>query len=423
MTPQINQSHLSADLHCLATFTEPQPEAASNFTYPAKAVTRVVFTDCDRNARAWLTSKAQALGLFIHSDPIGNTFYRWPGTHPDLAPIATGSHIDAIPAAGMFDGTVGVLGGLEAIRALQAAGFQPKRSIDLILFTSEEPTRFGIGCLGSRLLSGALTPEAAANLRDAEGQTLESVRTTAGFQGALADVAIQPGAYAHFVELHIEQGPLLERESLPIGIVTAIAAPASTRITIQGFGGHAGALLMPDRRDALAAAAEIILSVESAALATGSVDTVATVGLCDVFPGAVNSVPSRVRLALDVRDIDQSRRDQVLAAIDQACTLTAAARNVTITTEVLNADAPCTCSPAILEAITQACREEGITPKPMVSRAYHDTLFMSRLCPVSMIFIPCRAGISHRPDEYSTPQTIATGALILAKTLATLSSL
>jgi ureidoglycolate amidohydrolase len=214
----------------------------------------------------------------------------------------------------------------------------------------------------------------------------------------------------------------LESDGLPIGIVTHIAAPAAAWITIEGEGGHAGAMLMPTRRDALAAAAEIVLAVEDAALETAAIDTVATVGLCDVFPGAVNSVPSRVRLSLDVRDTDRHRRDFVLSEIQAACETTAQRRKVTITTQTLNADAPATCDPAILDAIEQACEAEQIPTQRMVSRAYHDTSFMARLCPVAMIFIPCRAGVSHRPDEYAKPEDIATGTRILARTLAALST-
>ena len=417
----IDETRLLDELRTLATLSEPAAEGAEK---PGDtAVTRIVFTRRDQEARAWLALQAKGAGLSIHADAVGNTFFRWQGSEPELPAIATGSHIDAIPNAGMYDGTVGVLGGLEAIRALQAAGFAPKRSIELILFTSEEPTRFGIGCLGSRVLSGTLTAESAAKLRDKDDQSLDEVRRAAGFIAPLASAQLRPGHYAHFVELHIEQGPILEREGLDIGIVTAIAAPASSRITIEGEGGHAGAMLMPIRKDALAAASEVILAVEAAALATGVIDTVATVGMCDVFPGAVNSVPSRVRLSLDVRDIDEGRRDKVLADIQQACEATAAKRGVTITPEVINSDAPASCSPLILDAIEAACNEEQISSQRMVSRAYHDSLFMARICPIAMIFIPCRGGVSHRPDEFSTPESIAQGSRILAKTLATLSSL
>src|SRR5205807_1808621 len=250
----------------------------------------------------------------VRDDAVGNIFIHWPGTQPDLPAVATGSHTDAIPHAGMYDGTVGVLGGLEALRALKSSGLHPRRSIELVMFTSEEPTRFGIGCLGSRLLSGTLDPDRADALKDKDEASLNGVRTAAGLAGSLSSVRLTPNHYHAWIELHIEQGPLLERESTPIGIVTSIAAPASFRFTITGFGGHAGALLMPDRKDALCAAAELILSVEKHALATGAIDTVATVGTCDVHPGAVNSVPSRVVLQLDIRDTDPNRREAVMQA-------------------------------------------------------------------------------------------------------------
>ena len=419
MNPEVNSDRLLSELRTLATFTEPAAEGAEK---PGDtAVTRIVFTERDREARAWLHELATNVGLAIRTDAVGNTFFRWQGSEPELPAIATGSHIDAIPNAGMYDGTVGVLGGLEAIRALQAAGFVSKRSIELILFTSEEPTRFGIGCLGSRVMGGVLSAESAERLRDKDDKTIDEVRSAAGFTAPLAEAKLPQGYYEHFVELHIEQGPILEREGLDIGIVTAIAAPASSRITIQGEGGHAGAMLMPVRHDALAAASEIILAAEAAALATGAIDTVATVGMCDVFPGAVNSVPSRARLSLDVRDIDEARRDKVLSDIEQACEATATKRGVTVTTEVINSDAPASCSPVILDAIEAASNEEGAKSQRMVSRAYHDSLFMARICPIAMIFIPCRGGVSHRPDEFSTPEAIALGTRILAKTLATLS--
>ena len=164
-------------------------------------------------------------------------FARWTGTDETAAPVATGSHIDAIPNAGKYDGVVGVLGGLEAIRALQHSGFRPTRSIELILFTSEEPTRFGIGCLGSRMLSGALTAEAAHKLTDASGETLEHVRRKADMQGDLESVQLESGHFHAFVELHIEQGPLLERAHVPLGIVDSIAAPASYQLVAEGTGG------------------------------------------------------------------------------------------------------------------------------------------------------------------------------------------
>jgi N-carbamoyl-L-amino-acid hydrolase len=347
-------------------------------------------------------------------------FARWVGAGPDLPAVATGSHIDAIPNAGRYDGTVGVLGGLEAIRALMRSGFRPRRSIELVIFTSEEPTRFGIGCLGSRLLSGLLEASAGERLRDREGASLDEARTKAGFAGPLSAIQLPTGCYSAFVELHIEQGPLLEQHQNQLGIVTAIAAPASLKMLIEGEGGHAGAVLMPDRHDAFLAAAEIALAVELAARESGSVDTVATVGVCEVFPGAVNSIPSRVRLEIDVRDIDQDRRDEVLYVITSSSGKLAARRHVHVQAELVNADPPAECAPTVVEALAGACEKHGFRYERMVSRAYHDSLFMSRIAPTAMLFIPCRGGVSHRPDEYASPEDIARGALVLAETLAQL---
>ena len=416
MRIQIDQARLLGELHALAMFTHAEP--AENGT----AVTRIVFSADDLQARAWLKELAVAEGFEVRDDAVGNIFIRWAGIEPNLPAVATGSHIDAIPHAGMYDGTVGTLGGMEAMRALKRSGLRPRRSIELIMFTSEEPTRFGIGCLGSRLLSGTLDPNRADALPDKDEATLSTIRTAAGFSGPLASVPLPSNHYHAWLELHIEQGPLLERGGIPIGIVTSIAAPASYRFTVTGLGGHAGALLMPDRRDALCAAAELILSIEKHALATGAIDTVATVGTCDVHPGAVNSVPSRVVLELDIRDTDPDRRETVMQAVRYDCEQLRRARKVTITEELINADAPAQSSPHTVQLLEEVCKGQGIGYKKMVSRAYHDSLFMARIAPVAMIFIPCRNGVSHRPDEYAAPQDIALGTSVLAQVLAKLAS-
>jgi len=420
MKIEIDSARLLSELQTLAGFTHVEPSPLGT------AVTRIVFTEDDLRARAWLKKLGSDAGLAIHEDAVGNTFFRWVGTKPDLPSVSTGSHIDAIPHAGMYDGTVGVMGGLEAIRALQRSGVKPRRSIELVLLTSEEPTRFGIGCLGSRLLGGILDPEKADALRGAqrgsEDETLAEIRTAAGFTGPLSAVKLPKGHYHAWVELHIEQGPLLEREGVSLGIVTAIAAPASYRFTIEGVGGHAGALLMPDRRDALCAAAEVVLSLEKHALATKAIDTVATVGTCDVFPGAVNSVPSRVTLQVDIRDIDPMRRESVMQRVRADIREIASRRDVRIAETLVNADQPALSSAHIVEVIDEACRDMGVQPKHMVSRAYHDSLFMAQVAPIAMIFIPCRGGVSHRPDEYARPEDIANGTRVLAATLARLAS-
>jgi N-carbamoyl-L-amino-acid hydrolase len=408
--PQLKIDSLITELLALGKISEADPPV----------VTRVLFSEADLRARDYVKGLCAGAGLTIREDAIGNTFARWQGSEPDLAPVGTGSHIDAIPNAGLYDGCVGVLGGLEAIRVLQRLGLKPRRSIELVIFTAEEPTRFGIGCLGSRMMANVLTPAQALALRDREGRDLEKLRADAGFVGTLESVALPQGRFHQFVELHIEQGPLLEEEGIDVGLVTHIAAPASQRIAIEGEGGHAGSKLMPGRKDALAAAAELILALESAAKSTGVIDTVGTVGICEVFPAAVNSIPSRVLITTDVRDIDGDRRDRVLEILRNTCTEVAARRGVSITTELVNADPPAACDPAILAALEDSAVRAGKTFKKLVSRAYHDSLFMARIAPVAMLFIPCRGGVSHRPDEYASPEWIGSGVHVLARTLAKL---
>jgi N-carbamoyl-L-amino-acid hydrolase len=304
---------------------------------------------------------------------------------------------------------------------LKNAGYRPQRAIELIIFTAEEPTRFGIGCIGSRLLSGMMDPEKAASARDRDGKTLETWRHEAGCTGGLETVPLARNVYAGFVELHIEQGPVLERENTAIGIVEKIAAPSTLRMQLTGVGGHAGAVLMPERHDAGLAGAEIALAVEQAVTATGSQDTVGTTGVFRIEPGAVNSVPCAAWLEIDVRDTRVATRDQALAQIEAAAAQICRRRGVTLQTERLNVDAPAICDSMLVETIAALCQQAGISHKKMISRAYHDTLFMAQLCRSTMIFIPCRGGFSHRPDEFSSPEQIETGVTILAQVLAELS--
>jgi len=408
----VNIDRLCRELEQLATFSDAEPPA----------VTRVLYTEPDLKSRRYLKRLCVEAGLAVREDAIGNLFARWVGSDPKAAVVGTGSHTDAIPFSGRYDGTVGVYGGLEAIRSLHAAGFRPRRSIELLMFTSEEPTRFSLGCVGSRALCGALPPDKLADLRDKDDQRLKEVRKAAGFRGDLADVRLSEDYYSAFVELHIEQGPILEREDIPIGVVTAIAAPSAMRVTVDGEGGHAGAVLMPSRKDALCAAAEIILAVEAAAKSTGSPDTVGTTGGCRVHPGSVNAVPARVVLDIDVRDVRLEPRDQVVRAIQTTCDDVSRRRGVNAVAEILNADPPATMATLIVAAAEDACTTLGLQSKRLVSRAYHDSLYMARLCDVGMIFIPCRNGVSHRPDEYAAPEAMKRGVEVLALTLAQLST-
>jgi ureidoglycolate amidohydrolase len=315
-----------------------------------------------------------------------------------------------------------VLGAFEALAALKRAGFKPRRSLEVVMFTSEEPTRFGLGCIGSRLMAGSISVEKAQSLRDPEGRTLDELRAGAGYSGALSDVRLTPGHYHSFVELHIEQGPILDSTGIPIGIVEHIAGPSSYRVTLNGEGGHAGAVLMPGRRDALAAGAEIALAVERAALNSGSPDTVGTVGVFRIEPGAVNSVPYRAYLEIDLRDSRLDTRSRALAEIRETAERACAHRRITMEFEEINADPPAAGDQKTVAIAEQVCADLGLRSLRMVSRAYHDSLFMARVSPTTMIFIPCRNGWSHRPEEYASPGHIASGVEVLAYTMAKLSA-
>lgn len=396
-------------------------ELAAISAHAAPAVTRVLFSAEDLKAREWLTARAKEAGFHVRQDPVGNLFVSWAGSEPCLPAVATGSHTDAIPNAGKYDGVVGVLGGLEAMRQLKEAGHVPKRGIELIMFTSEEPTRFGIGCLGSRLMAGTTSPEDAGALRDAEGRSLDELREAAGCRGNLGAVKLSTGAYRAFVELHIEQGPILEEKEIDIGIVEKIAAPSAFRLLLKGSGGHAGAVLMRERKDAFMAAAEIALLVERAALESGSPDTVGTVGVVEVKPGAINSIPCDVKLEVDFRDTDREARDRALARIGDGTHALCKRRGVKVDWQVINQDPPALCDPGLVKMVEAKAVAAGFSTSRMVSRAYHDSLFMARVCPTTMIFIPCFKGYSHRPDEYSSPESIAKGVEVLKECLEELS--
>jgi N-carbamoyl-L-amino-acid hydrolase len=461
-TPVISRLRLQRQIDDLARITEAAPPV----------VTRILFSEADLRGRAFVKTLCREAGLSVRQDAVGNIFARWPGSEKKLPPVATGSHIDAIPNAGKFDGVVGVLGALEAIRALKKSGFRPRRSIELIVFTAEEPTRFGIGCLGSRLLSGVLSPGKAAALRDRDGKTLDEWRAQAGFKSAqlssslssteggegrgeeakcfletkipspqpsprlggarevvarrlgasanandLNSVRLSKNFYSAFVELHIEQGPILERERVSIGVVEKIAAPSTLRMELTGVGGHAGSTLMPGRRDALLAGAEIALAVEKAVKSTGSPDTVGTTGVFRIEPGAVNSVPCRAHLEIDVRDTQVATRDAALGQIEKAARAICKRRRTKLELERLNVDPPAICDSKLVKTISEICRAQKVSCKQMVSRAYHDSLFMAQICPTTMIFIPCRKGYSHRPDEHSSPEQIEQGVQVLAEFL------
>lgn len=401
-------------------------ELASLSDSPSPSVTRVLYTEADVAARRYIKNLMDAAGLIVREDGVGNIFGRWEGIDSAAPAIATGSHIDAIPFSGKYDGVVGVLGAIEAINTLNRSGFKPKRSLEVIMFTSEEPTRFGISCLGSRLLAGLPTMKPLLEIAvDSENTSFSEAAGVAGYDFSLEtllEVPLKEGMYSAFIELHIEQGPILEEEGIPIGIVTAIAAPASLKVDFKGNGGHAGAVLMPLRNDAGLAAAELALAVEKHVLATQSIDTVGTTGILDLHPRAINSIPSAAHLEIDVRDIDEERRNSVIQNIKTSASKIAERRGVFSKFEVVNQDPPALSADLVVNSIESASQQLGLKYKHMISRAYHDSLFMARVAPMGMIFIPCYKGYSHRPDEFASIEDLSNGVKVLALSLLALSS-
>ena len=413
MLIEIDSERIQLEIDQMAKISEASPPV----------VTRVLFSKADMLARAYVQARCLNLDLALREDAVGNIFARWEGEDPELPAVATGSHVDAIPNAGKYDGVVGVLGALDAIRGLKQSGFKPRRSIEVVIFTAEEPTRFGIGCLGSRLLTGTLAPEQARRLTDSAGKRLSDwLEEVYPQSGDLESVRLVPNFYSAFVELHIEQGPLLERQRIDLGVVEQIAAPATLRVELIGEGGHAGAVLMPDRHDALLAGAEIALAVENAAKESQSPDTVGTTGVFRIEPDAVNSVPGRALLEIDLRDTRLATRDIALGRIRENILAVTQRRGVQAHLDVINQDPPAVCDAVLVQAALQAAVRLGFSARCMVSRAYHDSLFMAQICPTTMLFIPCRNGVSHRPDEYASPEAISKGTLVLAQLLEQLAS-
>lgn len=426
----IQEPHFFNSLSSLSVDTQSlqkQIDELSTFSdTPAPSVTRILYSEEDVLARRYIKNLMGFAGLSVREDAVGNIFGRWDGYEPELSAVSTGSHIDAIPYSGKYDGVVGVLGAIEAINVLKRSGFKPKRSVEVIMFTSEEPTRFGISCLGSRLMAGSKALEKALKETvDSKNTSFLDAARSAGYakgEEDLSSVFLKKGIYSAFVELHIEQGPILEEEGFSIGVVTAIAAPASIKVDFEGNGGHAGTVLMPNRNDAGLAAAELALAVEKHVLDSGSIDTVGTVGILELHPGAINSIPSKSHLEIDTRDIDENRRNNVIEKIHHSALAIAQKRGVKLSEfKIVNQDPPALSDDSIIKAMEASSRELNLDHKLMISRAYHDSLFMARISPMGMIFIPCYKGYSHKPEEFSSNEDIANGVKVLALTLAKLS--
>jgi hydantoinase/carbamoylase family amidase len=384
----------------------------------AGGITREVYTPTYAAALERVAEWMRETGLQTRLDAVGNLYGRREGSDPGAPAVLTGSHVDTTLNAGRYDGVIGVLGAIEALSSLR----HMRRPIDVVAWAGEEP-RFGTGCVGSRVAAGELTRDDLDRLRDREGVTMAAALREAGFDpDRLGEALIDPESVHALVELHIEQGIVLETGGEQIGVVTAIAAPHDFRLTLRGAATHAGATPMDLRRDALAGAAEAMLVIERLASASPSRTTVGTVGVARVRPGAINVVPGEVELDVDVRDSNLQARELVVESIAAAAREIGARRDLEVQVEQIVEDVPVECDQRVVDAVEAACAEIGVTYRAMTSGAYHDAMIVGRRVPVGMIFVPSAGGVSHHPDEYTAPEDIERGVHVLAGTLERLAS-
>jgi hydantoinase/carbamoylase family amidase len=384
----------------------------------AGGITREVYTPTYAAALERVAEWMREAGLQTRVDAVGNLYGRREGSESGAPAVLTGSHVDTTLNAGRYDGVVGVLGAIEAVRSLR----HMRRPIEVVAWAGEEP-RFGTGCVGSRVAAGELARDDLDRLRDRDGVTMAAALREAGFDpDRLDDARIDPESVHALVELHIEQGIVLETGGEQIGVVTAIAAPHDFRLTLRGAATHAGATPMDLRRDALAGAAEAMLVIERLAAASPTRTTVATVGVVRVRPGAINVVPGEVGLDVDVRDSNRPAREMVVDSIMAAAREIGTRRDLEVAVDEIVEDDPVECDRRIVEAVEAACAEIGVTYRTMTSGAYHDAMIVGRRVPVGMIFVPSAAGVSHHPDEYTAPEDIDRGVRVLAGTLERLAS-
>ena len=396
--------------------------AAYNDDPDSGGMTREVYTPTYAAALDRVAGWMEELGLAVRLDAVGNLFARWEGAEPGAARVLTGSHVDTTLNAGRYDGVVGVLGAIEAVRRLQVDGVAPRRPVELVAWAGEEP-RFGTGCVGSRAAAGALARADLDALRDRGGVSMAAALREAGFDpDRLGDARLDPASVYALVELHIEQGAVLESSGDEIGVVTAIAAPHDFTLVLGGAATHAGATPMRLRRDALTGAAEIVLAVERIARASASGTTVGTVGVVRARPGAINVVPGDVELDVDVRDSDAAARRAVVDEILACAADVTARRGLELGVVPIVEDVPVGCSPEVIAAVEAAAAEAGARARRMISGAYHDAMILGARVPIGMVFVPSAGGISHHPDEFTASEDLERGVRVLAGTLARLAA-
>jgi allantoate deiminase len=374
-------------------------------------VTRLSFTDEEWSAKDLVASFMQEAGLAVSEDAVGNLFGRREGSDPNAPAVLVGSHVDSVYDGGNFDGPLGVLAGIEVAQAMEEGGVETDHPVEVVAFTDEEGARFSFGMIGSRALAGTLS-EGDLQHQDADGISIADAMRKCDLDPARIGEAARPrDSLACYLELHIEQGRVLEDEDLPVGVVTGIAAPVWRKVVFEGGTGHAGTAPMQLRRDALAAAAEVVGIVEEEASATGT--SVGTVGQLGVEPGGINIIPGRVEISLDLRDIDEDKRNQIEERILERSRRVCEGRGVGFETEVLQRMTPVSCSETVRGTIQAACEGLGLGTRNLASGAAHDGMQLAGLCPVGMVFVRSREGVSHSPDEWSSKKDCVVGADVL----------
>jgi N-carbamoyl-L-amino-acid hydrolase len=371
-------------------------------------ICRLTLTDLDRQVRDWLKAQCEALGCAVTVDEVGNMFARRPGKNSKLPPIAMGSHLDTQPTGGKFDGPLGVLAGLEALRTLQDAGHTTTAPIELVNWTNEEGSRFAPAMLASGVFAGVFTADYAHGRTDREGKTFGEELQRIGYRGTTKAGAHK---FAGMIELHIEQGPILEHEDRMIGIVQGAQGVRWYDIAISGQDAHAGAMPMRLRKDALLGAARIIERVD--AIARDVPDGVGTVGVIETKSNSRNVVPGEVFLTVDLRHPNDKCLDWMELRLREALEQTLAPMQLAYREDLIWASPPVRFSPDLIDCVRVAVETAGFSHRDIVSGAGHDSVYIARVAPTTMIFVPSRGGISHNEAEWTAPEQCAAGAQVL----------
>ena len=396
-------------------------DAMAQLTGLGEGINRLAFTDADWEGRQYIIDRMTDAGLDVEIDEFGNVVGYKVGTNPDLPVVMVGSHTDSVPNGGNYDGVVGVLSAIEAVRSMIDDGFEHDHTIAVVDFMCEESSRFGAATLGSKAMRGKLTLNDLHRLVDKQGVSLyDSLKERKLHPDAIESMAYNRPVKA-FIEMHIEQGKVLEHEQKQIGIVSGIAAPERFYVTIRGNADHSGATPMNLRHDALCGASKIILGIEEIASMQEEPPVVGTVGVVEVTPGAMNVIPGAVKLGVDIRSISKVARDSVVFLIKELIDVIAEKRGLSYTIEPIAQDHPVAMHPAMIREIEETVKSVGVDYMTMQSGAGHDAMHWADVVPTGMIFIPCRDGISHNPAEFAAMDDIVAGAEVLENVIKNIS--